>query len=199
MSLEKLVHELAKLPAIGEKTALRLALHILRQPADYAQSLAHALQDTVGKVSFCDVCCNLAVGAQCEICRDPRRDKTVICVVEDVADLMAIEKTHAFKGTYHVLHGSLSPIDGIGPDELRIPQLLARFKITDESTEVPLEIILATNPNVNGDATALYLSRLLKPFGVSLTKLASGIPIGGHIEYIDQNTLSRALERRAAF
>lgn len=194
MTLEKLVHELSKLPSIGEKTALRLALHILRQPTDYAQALARALQETIGKVGFCAICCNLANDHHCNICRDSKRDPLTICVVEDIADLIAIEKTHAYRGTYHVLHGALSPIDGIGPDELRIPQLLKRF----HGDSAPQEVILATNPNVNGDATALYISRLLKPFGTTITKLASGIPIGGNIEYIDQNTLSRALERRAA-
>jgi len=195
MPLNKLVHELAKLPAVGEKTALRLALHILRQPAEYAQTLAKALQETIGSTRFCEGCGHLSSGARCSICRDPNRDSTIICVVEDVADLMAIEKTQSFCGHYHVLHGSLSPIDGIGPDQLRIKELLARFA----APEPPTEIILATNPDVNGDATALYLSRLLKQRGVSVTRLASGLPIGGHIEYIDQSTLARAFERRAAF
>lgn len=195
--LDKLVHELAKLPSIGEKTALRLALHILRQPAEYGQNLARALNETVVKVGFCRDCYNLAMEEFCPICSLPSRARSQICVVEDVADLVSIEKTRAFSGRYHVLHGALSPIDGIGPENLRLNELLARVKANESEIH---EIIIATNPNVNGDATALYLSRLLKPFDtVRVTRLASGIPVGGHIEFIDQHTLSKALERRAEF
>lgn len=195
--LDKLVHELAKLPSVGEKTALRLALHILRQPAEYGQSLARALSETVTKVGFCRNCYNLAMDELCPICKNSARRTAQICVVEDVADLVSLERTHAFSGQYHVLHGALSPIDGIGPDDLRLNELVDRMKKNE--TEIR-EVIIATNPNVNGDATALYLSRLIKPFtGVRVTRLASGIPVGGHIEFIDQHTLSKALERRAEF
>lgn len=195
--IEKLVHELAKLPSVGEKTALRLALHILRQPVEYGQSLARALQETLTEVGFCTGCYNLATERLCSICKNPNRRADQICVVEEIADLVSIDKTHAFSGRYHVLHGALSPIDGIGPEDLRLRELLERLKIADPEVS---EIIIATNPTVNGDATALYLSRLLKPFEhLRITKLASGIPVGGHIEFIDQNTLSKAFERRAEF
>lgn len=193
--LDKLVHELAKLPSVGSKTALRLALHILRQPPEYGQGLAEALVETINTVRFCSECFNLSEAEKCDICESHNRQKETICVVEDISDLVALENTHAFKGVYHVLHGSLSPIDGIGPDDLKISDLLFRIEKRPEIEEV----ILATNPNVNGDATALYLSRVLKPFPVKITKLASGIPVGSHIEFIDQNTLSRALESRALF
>lgn len=195
--IDKLVHELAKLPSVGEKTALRLALHILRQPHEYGQNLAKALNETVTKVRFCENCFNISEKPFCDICSHPNRSQETICVVEEVADLVSIEKTQSFKGQYHVLHGALSPIDGIGPEDLHIKELIARIKRNDGETK---EVILALNPNVNGDATALYLSRLLKPFAeIKTTKLASGIPVGGHIEFIDQNTLSRAFESRVVF
>ena len=194
--IDKLVHELSKLPSVGEKTALRLALHILRQPASYGHSLSQALNETVSRVRFCEMCYNISMQEKCPICSHANRDSTLICVVEDIADLQAIEKTHGFRGTYHVLHGALSPIDGVGPDDLKIKELLNRLKNLENET---VEVILATNPNVNGDATAMYLSRLIKPLGVKVSKLASGIPVGGHIEFIDQNTLSRALESRLEF
>lgn len=193
--IDKLVHELAKLPTVGEKTALRLALHILRQPSDYGNKLASALKDTIGHVRFCRDCLNLTTEEFCLICKNTNRDESILCVVEDIADLQAIEKSHSYKGLYHVLHGALSPIDGIGPSELRIQELLNRLQDKPEIREV----ILATNPNVNGDATALYISKIIKPYNVIATKLASGIPIGGHIEFIDHNTLSKALESRLAF
>lgn len=194
--LDKLIHELSKLPSVGERTALRLALHILRQPADYARSLSKALSETIDKVAFCETCFNLAVERHCRICSSPTRHLETICVVEDVADLVAIEGTHSYRGQYHVLHGALSPIDGVGPDQLKLNELVVRL---EKSCDIR-EIIIATNPNVNGDATALYLSRLLRPFeNIRVTRLASGIPVGGHIEYIDRNTLSKALERRTEF
>lgn len=193
--LERLVHELAKLPSVGEKTALRLALHILRQPPEYGLGLAEALQNIIGQIRFCESCHNLSTKNHCDICQDPTRDETVICVVEDIADLQAVERAKSYRGHYHVLHGALSPLDGIGPDDLRIRELLERL----QNNEAIHEIILATNPNVNGDATALYLSRLLKNSVVKLTKLASGLPIGGQIEYIDQNTLSQAFQSRFHF
>lgn len=193
--IDKLVHELSKLPSVGEKTALRLALHILRQPADYGQRLALALQDTIGKVGFCENCHNITTEKLCSICRDTHRDTELICVIEDIADLQAIEKAHCYRGQYHVLHGALSPIDGIGPEQLKILELEKRLK---ENSNIH-EIILATNPNVNGDATALYISKIIKRYPIKITKLASGIPVGGHIEFIDQNTLSKALESRLEF
>lgn len=194
--IDKLVHELSKLPSVGEKTALRLALHILRQPRDYGQRLARAVNETIEQTCFCVSCFNLSLEKLCKICASPHRHDEVICVVEDIADLVAIEKTHSYQGKYHVLHGALSPIDGVGPDDLRIRELLQRLQKNPEVAE----IILATNPNVNGEATALYLSKLLRPFEtLKITKLASGIPVGGHIEYIDPHTLSKALERRAEF
>ncbi|MBX7149404.1 recombination mediator RecR [bacterium] len=189
--IERLTQELAKLPGIGHKTALRLVLHILRQPSHYAQSLSQALADVSAKVRFCEECFHFTDEPLCPICRDKKRDHHLLCVVEDSSDLMAVERTHSFKGVYHVLHGSLSPIDGIGPNELRIQELMARL----QKQEVH-EIILATNPNISGDATALYISKLLKPMGLKMTRLANGIPVGGHIEYIDQMTLSRAFESR---
>lgn len=194
--LDKLIHELAKLPSVGEKTALRLALHILRQPSDYGLGLAKALSETIEKFAFCETCHNLSMEKLCRICSNPNRHPDVLCVVEDVADLVAIERSHSFKGFYHVLHGALSPIDGIGPERLKIKELLCRL---EQSSEIQ-EIILATNPNVNGDATALYLARQLKFFPqIRVTRLASGIPQGGHIEYIDAGTLSKAIERRLEF
>jgi len=193
--IDKLVHELAKLPTVGEKTALRLALHILRQPTDYGYQLASALQETVGKVRFCKSCHNLTTEEQCKLCLNPGRDPSQLCVVEDIADLQAIEKSQSYRGQYHVLHGALSPIDGIGPRDLKIEELKQRI---DDQPHIK-EVILATNPNVNGDATALYISKVIKSDQVVVTKLASGIPVGGHIEFIDQNTLSRALESRLAY
>ena len=194
-AIDKLVHELAKLPSVGEKTALRLALHILRQPADYGQALARALTDTIGQMRFCECCCNITTQKLCEICTSTIRDQHVLCIVEDIADLKAIQATHSFRGVYHVLHGALSPIDGIGPSDLKINELENRLSHNSQIQE----IILATNPNVNGDATALYLAKTLKRFGIRITKLAAGIPIGGHIEFIDGVTLSRALESRLIF
>ena len=194
-ALDKLVHELGKLPSVGNKTALRLALHILRQPPEYGNSLASALKETLATIQFCQTCQNISQTPKCSLCESPSRRSDLVCVVEDISDLMAIENTHSFRGTYHVLHGSLSPIDGIGPDDLKIRELLARLL---DGSEIQ-EVIIATNPNVNGDATALYLSKILKAADVRVTKLASGIPVGGHIEFIDQTTLSRALEQRAEF
>ncbi|MBF0105851.1 MAG: recombination protein RecR [Deltaproteobacteria bacterium] len=190
-----LIHELSKLPGVGEKTAMRLALHILRQPRDYGQRLARALEETVAKVRFCANCQNITTEKICDICASPKRDRTTICVVEDVADLKAIEKSQCYRGYYHCLHGSLSPVDGIGPEELKIGELVQRLTTQIETRE----IILATNPNVNGDATALYLSKTLKPFDKKITRLATGIPIGGHLEFIDQNTIARAMEGRRVY
>jgi len=189
--LNRLVAELAKLPGIGEKTAQRLAFHILRSPPQYAQDLSAAISDVVQKVRLCKRCFSLTESEVCAMCQDPRRDERVLCVVENVADLLAIEKTREFRGRYHVLHGVLSPLDGTGPDQLRIRELLSRLR--EGGAE---EVIVATNPDVEGEATALYLTRLLKPMGLKVTRIAQGLPIGSDLEFADQATLSRALAGR---
>lgn len=189
--LQVLVQQLAKLPGIGEKTAMRLAFYILRAPEIYADELSGAILDVKRKLRPCSSCFHLTADDPCAICRDGRRDAALLCVVALPQDLMAIERTGSFRGRYHVLHGVLSPLDGIGPDDLRIQPLLAR--LGQGQIE---EVILATSPNVEGDATALYLSRLIKPLGVRVTRIASGVPIGGDLEYADGVTLNRALESR---
>jgi len=191
MPINRLVHELSKLPGIGERTATRLAFFILRQPKEYASALSNALIDVKNKVRLCSKCMNLTESDPCATCLDRRRDEDVICVVEDPSDMLAVERTHAFRGRYHILHGALSPLDGIGPDDLKIAELLRRL----EEGGV-CEVIVATNPNVEGEATALYITKLIKPTGIKLTRLASGIPVGGDLEYIDASTLSRAFEDR---
>lgn len=189
--LNRLVAEFAKLPGIGEKTAQRLAFHILRAPKEYAAGLSSALLQLIEKVSLCSRCFALAEGEWCALCQDERRDLRVLCVVEGVSDLLAIERTREFKGRYHVLHGVLSPLEGIGPEQLRIKELLTRLR------ESPVEeVIVATNPDVEGEATALYLTRLLKPLGVRVSRIAQGMPMGGELEYTDQATLARALAAR---
>ncbi len=193
--IDQLIHQLSKLPTIGEKTAMRLALHILRQPPEYGQGLAQALNETVGQVRFCENCCNISLKKLCPVCENTHRDPHLVCVVEDIADLQAIERSHSFKGHYHVLHGALSPIDGIGPDELRIAELKSRIQKNPGITEM----ILATNPNVNGDATALYLLQTLKPFGVKMPPLPRGLPVGAHIEFADGQTRARAMAGRAGY
>lgn len=189
--LNRLVAQLAKLPGIGEKTAQRLAFHILRAPSDYARELSTAIQEVVEKVKLCTRCFSLTDQELCGFCRDERRDERVLCVIEGLADLMAVERTREFKGRYHVLHGVLSPLEGIGPDQLRIKELLGRL----ESGKVE-EVILATNPDVEGEATALYLTRLLRPLGLKVTRIAQGVPMGGDLEFADQATLARALSAR---
>jgi recombination protein RecR len=189
--IDRLVHELAKLPGIGERTAQRLAFFILRQPGEYAQALSSALVDVKEKVRLCSECMNLTQEDPCGICRDSRRSPQVVCVVEDPSDVMAVERTHSFRGRYHILHGALSPLDNVGPDDIKITELVRRL----EGGEIE-EVIVATNANVEGEATALYLSKILKPTGIRITRLASGIPVGGDLEYIDASTLSRALEER---
>jgi len=193
-SLKKLIHELSKLPGIGERTAMRLALFIVRQPSSYAQSMSEALIQVSQSFSFCQRCYHLTDQNPCSICSSVQRNAKIICVVEDSSDLLALEKSRSFKGLYHVLHGALSPIDGIGPEQLRINELIERLRL--EGVE---EIILATNTNVTGDATALYLSRLIHPFNIKVTRLASGLPVGGDIEYMDPLTLSKALELRVDY
>ena len=189
--INRLISEFAKLPGIGERTATRLAYYVLKSSPDYARDFASALVEVKEKIRLCSVCINLTDRDPCLICKDPRRDRSIICVVEDPTDLAAIEKTGAFKGQYHVLHGVLSPLDGVGPDDLRVRELIERLR--DDSVS---EIIVATNPSVEGEATALYLAKILKPLGVKLSRIASGIPMGGDLEYIDQVTISRALEAR---
>jgi recombination protein RecR len=189
--LNRLVAQLAKLPGIGEKTAQRLAFHILRAPGEYAVDLAQSIREVKEKVHLCTRCFALTDSELCGFCRDSRRDERMLCVVESFADLMALERTREFKGRYHVLHGVLSPLEGVGPDQLRIKELLER--LGDGKAE---EIILATNPDVEGEATALYLTRLLKPMGLRLSRIAQGLPMGGDMEYADQATLAKALSAR---
>lgn len=190
-SLNRLIHELSKLPGIGKRSATRLAFHILRQPTTFAQSLSEALMDVKQKVVLCSRCQNLTEVDPCKVCCDHKRENKSICVVEEASDLMAIERTRAYRGRYHVLHGVISPLDGIGPDDIKAADLIKRI----EREEMD-EIILATNSDVEGEATALYLTRLIKPTGVKVTRLATGIPVGGELEYIDPNTLSSAFLHR---
>jgi recombination protein RecR len=189
--IARLVKQLAKLPGIGEKTAQRLAFHILEQGTEYADALAAAVSGVVREVRCCSSCQTLTDRDPCAICADPERDTRIICVVEGVPDLVAVERTHEFRGRYHVLHGSLSPLDGIGPSDLRIRELLVRLE-----REPAEEVVVATNPDVEGEATALYLVKLLKPLGIKVTRIAQGVPMGGDLEYADQVTLARALAGR---
>jgi recombination protein RecR len=189
--IARLVKELAKLPGIGEKSAQRLAFHILEAGPAYAGDLAAAITGVVRDVRLCSSCQTLTDEDPCRICRDERRDGKLLCVVEGVPDLLAIERTHEFRGRYHVLHGALSPLDGVGPGDLKIRELLVRLE-RDPADEV----VIATNPDVEGEATALYLSKLLKPIGIKVTRIAQGVPMGGDLEYADQVTLARALAGR---
>ncbi|NLT95373.1 MAG: recombination protein RecR [Clostridia bacterium] len=186
-AVAKLIEELAKLPGIGPKTAQRLAFHILRGSKENAFSLAKAIVNAKEKVGYCSVCCNLTDVNPCRICSNPGRDPSLICVVEDPRDVAAFERTKEFKGYYHVLHGAISPMEGIGPDQLRIKELLDRLH-----KEELKEVIIATNSSIEGEATAMYLAKLIKPLGIKVTRLAQGIPVGGDIEYADEVTLSRA-------
>jgi recombination protein RecR len=189
--IARLVKELARLPGIGEKSAQRLAFHILKAGPAYAGDLAAAIAAVVRDVSLCSSCQTLTDRDPCPICADERRDPRTICVVEGVPDLLAVERTHEFRGRYHVLHGALSPLDGVGPSDLKIRELLVRL----ERSPVD-EVVLATNPDVEGEATALYLTKLLKPAGMKVTRIAQGVPMGGDLEYADQVTLARALAGR---
>ena len=191
VSLNELISQFERLPGIGKKTAQRLAFHILEQPPERAEKFAEALVNARRKVHFCKTCQGFTDLEECEICSDPRRDRTVICVVAEPRDVMAFERTREYSGLYHVLHGVLSPIDGITPDQLRIKELMARLGSGEVS-----EIIMATNPTVEGEATSSYISRLIKPMGIKVTRLAYGIPVGGDLEYADEYTLARALEGR---
>jgi recombination protein RecR len=189
--IARLVKELARLPGIGEKTAQRLAFHILEAGPAYAGELSAAISSVVRDVRLCSACQTLTDQDPCPICRDPQRDGRLVCVVETVPDLLAVERTHEFRGRYHVLHGALSPLDGVGPSELKIRELLLRLE-----REPAEEVVVATNPDVEGEATALYLSKLLKPLGIKVTRIAQGVPMGGDLEYADQVTLARALAGR---
>ena len=189
--LSRLINEFSKLPGIGEKSATRLAFHILKSPKNYAQSLSEALIEVKERVQLCSNCFHLTQEKLCRICEDPQRTSTIICVVEDSADLLAIENTRTYDGKYHVLHGVISPLEGIGPEHLKIKNLMARLH--HESVE---EIILATNTSAEGEATALYLTKLLKPLSVKLTRIAHGIPMGGDLEYIDSVTIGNAIQNR---
>ena len=190
-SMTRLIQQLSRLPGIGEKTASRLAFHILRSEREYAQSLAEALIAVKDETRLCSVCFALTESDPCPLCADPQRSGEVICVVEEPADLLAIERVREFRGRYHVLHGTLAPLDGVGPDDLKIQPLLVRLR------DVPVrEVILATNPTAEGEATALYLAKLLKPLGIKVTRIAHGLPVGADIEYADVMTVGRALEGR---
>lgn len=189
--LARLVEQFERLPGIGHKTAQRLAFYILNLPEAEARAFAEAITQAKETIHYCKICRNLTDSDTCSLCEDQRRDRSVICVVEDPRDVIAIERTHEFDGLYHVLHGTISPVDGIGPEQIHIKELLAR--LGDDTVE---EVIMATNPTVEGEATAMYISRLLKPLGIKVTRLAYGIPVGGDLEYADEVTLSRALEGR---
>ncbi|CAM3724401.1 recombination mediator RecR [Occultella aeris] len=186
-----LIEELGRLPGVGPKSAQRIAFHILAaDPAD-VRRLAHVLTEVKAKVRFCEICGNVSEDAQCRICRDPRRDPAMLCVVEEAKDVVAIERTREFRGRYHVLGGAINPIDGVGPDDLRIRELMTR--LADGAIQ---EVIIATDPNVEGEATATYLARMLRPMGLTISRLASGLPVGGDLEYADEITLGRAFEGR---
>ena len=190
-SIEKLIEAFEKLPSIGNKTAARLAFYILNASKEETDEFISAIQNAKQNLKYCSICFNISDTDPCEICSNPTRDKSVICVVEDVKDVVAMEKTHEFKGLYHVLHGSISPMNGVGPDDIKIKELLSRLM----GGEVK-EVILATNPRVEGEATAMYISKLIKPLGIKVTRIAHGVPVGGDLEYTDEVTLSKALEGR---
>jgi len=190
-AVQAVIDELGRLPGIGPKSAQRLAFHLMKLPSEDAARLTAAIDEMKARVRFCDRCFNVAEAELCPVCTDDRRDASVLCVVEEPRDVVAVERTGEFGGRYHVLGGAISPIEGIGPDQLRVRELLAR--LDDEGVG---EVILATNPNIEGEATAMYLARLLEPLGVEVTKIASGLPVGGDLEYADELTLGRALEGR---
>jgi len=190
--IQRLAHQLARLPGIGEKTATRLAFHLLRSPKQQVRDLAQALVDAIDRVRLCSVCTNITEDDPCTLCRDSRRDSEIVCVVATPADLVAIERGGHYQGRYHVLHGLLSPLDGVGPDDLRIADLLQRLGRGGIT-----EVIVATSPSVEGESTAMYLAKLIKPLGVRVSRIATGLPIGGEIEYSDQATIARALAHRA--
>ena len=189
--IQDLIDELSRLPGIGPKSAQRLAFYLVKAPPDEAKRLAEAISNAKERISFCKECGNVAEGDLCRICRDEGRDRTVLCVVEEPKDAATVEKAGVIKGRYHVLGGAISPLDGIGPEDLRVQELLERVE-----RDHVIEVIIATNPNLEGNATAMYVAALLKPLGVKVTRLASGLPVGGDLEYADEVTLSQALEGR---
>jgi recombination protein RecR len=188
--IARLVQQLGKLPGIGEKTAARLAFHILRAPGQDAAALAAAITDVKQKIRFCGMCCDLTDRDPCAICADARRDAALVCIVAQPQDVVAVERASGFRGRYHVLHGLLSPLDGVGPDDLRVAELVRRCG------EGISEVILATNPSIEGEATAVYIAKLVRPLGVKATRIATGVPMGGELEYADQVTLARAIDGR---
>lgn len=190
-SIEKLIEAFERLPSIGHKTAIRLAFHMLDATQEETQEFVNAITTAKNNLKYCSKCYNISDTNPCVICGNPKRDEAIICVVEDVKDIIAIERMHEYKGVYHVLHGSISPMNGIGPDDIKIKELLARL-----NPEIVKEIILATNPRVEGEATAMYLSKLIKPLGIKVTRIAHGIPVGGDLEYTDEVTLMKAIEGR---
>ena len=189
--VQDIIDELGRLPGVGPKSAQRIAFHILKLSTEDALRIATAIAVMKERVSFCTICFNISEGDACGICSDTRRETSVVCVVEEPRDIVAVEKTGEYRGRYHVLQGAISPIEGIGPDQLRVKELLARIE-----PEGIKEVILCTNPNIEGEATAMYLGRLLKPLGIRVTRIASGLPVGGDLEYADELTLGRALEGR---
>ena len=190
----RLVEEFNRLPGIGPKTAQRLAYYLIRMPDEHAQSLAEAIVAVKERIVMCSTCYNITELDPCVICSDTNRDRTTICVVEEALDVLALERTHRYRGLYHILHGAISPMNGVGPDDLKIQPLLARLR----DASVP-EVILATNPNLEGEATAMYIHKLLEPLGIKMTRPARGLPVGGDLEYADEATLGRAIERREIF
>ena len=191
VTLQRLIEQFERMPGIGHKSAQRLAFHVLNMKKEEAEAFSKAILEAHEKIKKCSCCCNLAEEELCPICKSSRRDESVICVVEDPRDVMAFERTHEFEGTYHVLHGVISPMNGIGPEDITIKELLSRMG--DGKIQ---EVIMATNPTVEGEATAMYISRLLKPMGVSVSRLAYGVPVGADLEYADEVTLTKALEGR---
>ena len=189
--VQELIDELGRLPGIGPKSAQRIAFHLLKLSRDDALRLAAAISAVKERIRFCSRCFNVSEGELCELCTDSRRDPTLVCVVEEPRDIVAVEKTQEFRGRYHVLQGAISPIEGVGPEQLRVKELLTRLE-----SEGIVEVILCTNPNIEGEATALYLARLLKALDIKVTRIASGLPVGGDLEYADELTLGRALEGR---
>lgn len=190
-AVQNLIDQLGRLPGVGPKSAQRVAYHLLKVPEQDALALANAIAVAKERVRFCEVCHNLSEAPRCSICADSRRDLTVVCVVEEPRDIIAVEKTGGFSGRYHVLGGAINPMEGIGPEQLKVRELLARIETDDVA-----EVILCTNPNLEGDTTAMYLARLLKPMGIRVTRIASGLPVGGDLEYADELTLGRALAGR---
>lgn len=189
--LEILIEQFAKLPGIGKKTATRLAFHILNSSNEDAKAFSEAIINAKSQVKLCKVCQNITDTDTCALCESPKRDNSVICVTESPKDVISIEKTNEYHGLYHVLHGAISPMDNIGPDDIKIPELLERLK--DDTVK---EVIMATNPTIEGEATAMYIAKLIKPFGIKVTRIAHGVPVGGDLEYADEITLTRAMEGR---